>query len=696
MSPIWLLEAGWLLVAILSPLWVNFWLRHPFELPKVMLVRTLAGLLIATALLMLVRKDALYAPFFSIRRAPFLWPVITLAGVLILSTVTAVQPALSLWGSYERGQGLMTQLAYLSLFLLLATHLRTLPQIQRLLTALVLPGALLVLLGLAQALGWQPLPLLTDARSPVYATLGRSNFLAAYLAILLPLTLALLLTCRQKWQRLLLAALLLSEAAVLGIAFARSAWLAALVGLALFAWLWRGTSRQGTIQNGQAVRWRRVVWVGLVLLALSGPLVVAWLAQAEQGSTAARLTIWRSTVQLIGERPFLGYGLDSLPLVFPRVFPPELVYYQGRHFFVDRAHNWLLDWALSTGLLGLLAFVSVLAAFMAAAGRALRQADTPEKRTLLAGAVAAVGANLTNNLVSFDVTATATTTWLLMGMVVAATPEMGAAPAPSQPLWRRLVFVLLALAIATAVLVTNGRLLLADAAAHRADQNARAGRLELAANASERAIAYWPLEPSYYHDLSHYRWQQAQHHPDTSLARLQQAETALLTARTLRPQDIANWAELAGFYGAAARDFGMDTRPLAHHAYRQAAALAPNHAVLYVAWGQLYLEENDLEQAAPLLRQAVRLDASHGLAYILLAETELGLGRMEAAIADYHEAVRLEPQSSAAHAGLARSYWLAGQPAAARSFLTRALELDPNNATALALAQEIDSYGGER
>ena len=694
------MEAGWLLLAILAPLWLSLWTRQLFELPKVVLVRSLAGLFAAAATLTFLRSGAPRLSLHSIRCTPLFWPVIVLAGVLILTTATAVQPDLSLWGSYERGQGLMTQLTYLLLFLLLVTRLRTLAQARRLVTALVLPGALLVLLGAVQALGWQPLPLVTDARSPIYATLGRSNFLGAYLALLLPLTLALLLTSRHKWQRMLLSGLFLGILACLGMTLVRSAWLAACVGLSLFALLWWGMELSAL--------WRRIAWSGVGLLILAGPLTVIGLAQAERGSTAARLAIWQSTLELIRQRPFLGYGPDSLFLVFPRVFPPELVYYQGRQFFIDRAHNWLLDWTVSTGLLGLLAFLFVLATFIVIALRTSRQATTPEKRALLAGAMAAVVANLTNNLVSFDATATATATWLLMGLAVApwaglrqatdaTIPQRVTASARAQPVLSlskrsfrlQAIVVLFVVVVAGGTLVANGRLFLADVAARQADQQALAGRWDLATNASQQAIAYWPLEPSYYADLAHHRWQQARLRPEESSSRLQQAEAALLTARALRPQDAGVWAELAEFYAATAREFAADVRPLAHRAFRQAATLAPNHATVFVAWGRLYLEEGDYEHAAARLREAVRLDASYGPAYILLGEAELGLGHVEVAIADYREAVRLDPASSTAHAGLARTYWLGGQPTAARLSLTHALELDPNNVVAQALLQQM-------
>jgi hypothetical protein len=45
-----LLEACWLLLAILVPLWVNLWAAHPFGPSKAALLRLLVGLEFALAL----------------------------------------------------------------------------------------------------------------------------------------------------------------------------------------------------------------------------------------------------------------------------------------------------------------------------------------------------------------------------------------------------------------------------------------------------------------------------------------------------------------------------------------------------------------------------------------------------------------------------------------------------------------------
>jgi hypothetical protein len=106
-----LLGAGWLLLALATALWVSYAAQQPFELPKVVLVRTLTGLLAAAASLLSSPANA-----------------------------------------------------------------------RRLLAVLGWPAAVPVVLGIAQAVGWQPLPLLA-ARSLLSSALELDPHSAHALAL---------------------------------------------------------------------------------------------------------------------------------------------------------------------------------------------------------------------------------------------------------------------------------------------------------------------------------------------------------------------------------------------------------------------------------------------------------------------------------------------------------------------------------
>jgi O-antigen ligase len=662
--PLWnsLLEACWLLAALLPSLAVNLWARQPFEPFKAALLRTLVWSMAGIALL---RGIALRRNLWRELSQPLLWPALALLAVQTLATLTAVDRGLSFWGSTERAQGWLTLSSTTLLFLLTAAYLQSRDQLDRLALALVAAAPPLVLLGLAQALGWSPLPLFTDARSPVYATLGRSNFLGAILALLAPLTLALLVNAprrRRIWGALLLA----GELAVLALTQARGAWLA----LAVAAGLWA----LGMLGPRIGPRWRR--WLALagglagVGTAAALVAVLATGAANAQGSTAARLTIWRATLHLIAERPLLGHGPEALGLLFPRVYPPELVYYEGRGVLVDRAHNFLLDTAVTTGLAGVLALGVLLALFFALGWRAAARATEPRTRALLAACLAAVGGNLAGTLVSFDVTATATTTALLMALAVALarlevpTARPAGAPVASPRPMRRGALATLAVVagVGVAVLLANIRPTLADAAALTADRFAAAGEWEGAIAAAERAVALAPQEPAYRRTLSWAHLQAVVQGDGTAAVNLPRAEAALLAARDLRPLDVQTWAALGELYGQWANGWDPARLAQANAAYAQAVTLAPNSAMLRTAWGMLELQGGRFSNAAAHFRRAVALDATDGRAWAHLGEAELAQGRVEEALAAFQEALHWEPELSAAHAGLAQCLLLQAPP----------------------------------
>ena len=301
--------------------------QQPFEPSKAALLRTLvwamAGLWLAGGLL---ERRNLWR---EVTSQPLFWPATAVVLAQTLATLLSVERSLSVWGSYERSQGWLTLLSYYLLFLLVAARLRTPIQADHLAQAMVVTAVPLVALGAAQALGWAPLALHTDARSPVYATLGRANFLGAYLALLLPLTLALACTAR-AWPGRLAAAVLLGGEVVL-IGLTRSRGLAGRGGSAR-------ALRRGLVLVAARARGRiwQVAVVTAGALGLVGGLAAALWAGRAGGSPAARLTIWRVLLPLLAQRPLQGYGPDTLELVFPAVYPPELVYYQGRGILVNR------------------------------------------------------------------------------------------------------------------------------------------------------------------------------------------------------------------------------------------------------------------------------------------------------------------------------------------------------------------------
>jgi Flp pilus assembly protein TadD/O-antigen ligase len=640
------LETGWLLIAVLAPLWINLWGSQPFDPAKISLVRWLIWVMGAAWLGTIIR-DRLsvngkpitdHGSPITAYRLPVTMPLLALVLAAILSTLTAVNPSLSFWGSQERAYGLLTLLSYLLLALIVAARLPNLSQARMLLGMMVATAVPLLFLSGLQWIGYDPFQLVTDARSPIYATLGRANFVGAYLALLLPLTLVLALGATNRLAQIGLVLLALGQLAFVGLTLARAAWLATAMGLLvlLMGWAWPRLSNAGR-------RWL-VIGTGL-LLASGGLLVVRGLLLADAGSIAARRTIWQTTLTLIGERPFLGHGLDSLAIQFMRVFPPELVYYQGRQVFVDRAHNWLLDTAVTLGVLGLLATLWLWGMVFWLGWRALWRAQTEgerERRLLLLGCLAALAGHLTGNLFSFDVAPTAVVVWLLLGVVVAlaggqshSVVRIGhSAPPTHYALRTKLTKWLTAMLIVAGLLGGwwgNGRFLVADVARQRSIQAALRGDLTQALTTAQLAVNHWPQEPAHWQQLAQVYGAQSN---------LAAAADAWQQALDLRPNDPAIWVAKAQFYTSAVERGVPDTLAEADRAYTQAVTLAPNTGRLHAAWGHLNLLVGEWETAVAHLERAVDLDATDPLAWSLLADVYAAQGEEALALAAWREAER--------------------------------------------------------
>ena len=357
-------EAIWLLAALLAPLFVNFWVEQQFEASKVWLLRTLIWVLLVLWLggWMAGLQPRPLPP--SVRNL-----VILLFLVITLATFLSANQFVALFGTLDRANGALTQISYLLLFVCVATRIDG-ESSRRLLTIVILTAVPICLLGLAQAAGWQPLPVLTDARSPITTTLGRANFSGAYLALLLPLTMTAARSAAGSRRRIGYGVLLGLEILVIALTGARAAWIAAAAAAGILLWLW------------YAPRWSRRVRALSALggtAALAGALLlILQRGTAGGGSIAARWTIWQAGLRLLWPRLWLGYGADTLELHFPAVYPPQLVYYQGRGVIVDRAHNWLLDLSLNYGVVAAIIFILLVALIL---WRAWKRLAMPQKST---------------------------------------------------------------------------------------------------------------------------------------------------------------------------------------------------------------------------------------------------------------------------------------------------------------------------
>jgi O-antigen ligase len=143
-------------------------------------------------------------------------------------------------------------------------------------------------------------------------------------------------------------------------------------------------------------------------LALAGVLPERFNPLRQAG--VIRIDLWLSSLAMLRDHPLFGVGLDNFTYLYQQVYIREGGVAEPN---LSHPHNWLLHFWLELGLLGLLAFLWLVATFF----RLALQART----WLTAGLIGAMTATLVHGLIdqSYFLVDLAFIFWLLLGLAVA-------------------------------------------------------------------------------------------------------------------------------------------------------------------------------------------------------------------------------------------------------------------------------------
>lgn len=356
---------NWLFLGIifLVPVYFAYWQEtfNVFDINKV----TVARIGISLILFLWLVKAVLEEKIFYYRRSLLILTGLILLVYVFNGVIFSIKPQLSLWGNYERQQGIYSLLYYWLFFVLLVSWLSHKRQIKSLLGAVVAGSVVVVLYGLAQKFGWDFLAWAKN-EGRIFSSFGQPNFLGHYLVIVLPLTIyyAVVLV-KNKWFKPLVLIVALMQLACLLFTTSRSAWLG-LAAAVMFGggwWLWFKKKE------------RLVVWflAGMLLIVVGLNVVdhynknIPYLSRfssifsLSHDANKTRLFYWGAAQDIWLKsgpvRKMIGYGKDTQSSNYLSQYRTAWGVYEMINSFPDRAHNSVIDTILEFGLLGLFIFV---------------------------------------------------------------------------------------------------------------------------------------------------------------------------------------------------------------------------------------------------------------------------------------------------------------------------------------------------
>ncbi len=390
---------GGLFLVLALPLYVETDYFFPFITGKNFAFRILIEIVFAAWILL-----ALYEPKY---RPKFSWILASFAGllaVMAVATVTAEHPHTSFWSNYERMDGYITLIHVFLLTLVLGSVMHSDRLWWWYLNVSLAVAFLVAVYGLGQQQG-----IFEGGRGRVDSRLGNAAYMAIYMLFHIFFAYLLMLRTKETWQRIgygVVAALLAYTLLQTG---TRGTFLGLVGGsvvavayIALFARRFPHLRRYAI----GGVLALTIAILGFIGIRDSGIIPetspVARIANIDiQQDLQVRSKIWSMAVNGVEERPVLGWGPGNFNFVFNEYYRAD-IWNQEQWF--DRVHNIFLDWLIAGGVVGFVAYFSIMAAvvYYLFIGPVLMKRENlfsvPEQAVLLGLLVA----YLMHNLVVFD------------------------------------------------------------------------------------------------------------------------------------------------------------------------------------------------------------------------------------------------------------------------------------------------------
>ncbi len=296
-------------------------------------------------------------------------PFLCFAGLVALSTIFALEPSFSFWGSPYRGGGSLNLLLYMA-FALFAYLVVEKKDWAKVWTSAIIGGLAVSFVAICQQFGLLSENLVKYPFRPP-STMGNTNFMAGYLLLLLYLPLALGAKAKALGKKIFYFGSSAVFLFIIAITISKAAYIAIILGV-----LWAALSVKFKNPLLNKSKWLAaalpLLFAAALLFSANNPQIYSAVSGQNRllGDFLYRFTFknfvgdvrfssWKIGLQALKDRPILGYGSENFSIGFDKHYDttlPGLAALTGGQWW-DRAHNFLLDISTTVGIPALLAYL---------------------------------------------------------------------------------------------------------------------------------------------------------------------------------------------------------------------------------------------------------------------------------------------------------------------------------------------------
>jgi len=331
--------------SLFVPLIVSGQFFFPFVAPKTTIFRIIVELIFLPYIFLAISNKK-YRP----RLNSLMIGVSVFLVVFAITSFTGVNFQRSFWSTYERMTGLWTMIHLFVFFLIITSVFKKLKDWERFLEVSIGVGILLSLYVLGGG----------GISTRGGGTIGNTSFMAAYLLFDIFFAMILVLA-KRGWEQVFGGIGLMIMIPVLLTSTARGAIGAFLGGLFLIG---LGYLFYSGKKNLRKIGWGIIgsLIVLTILVLIFQPLFVKKQIQKLLREMKPRFTVWEAAVKGWEEKPILGWGPENFNVVFNKYFNPCLFLSEcGGEIWFDKAHNIILDTAVTMGSVGVLLYLFIFA-----------------------------------------------------------------------------------------------------------------------------------------------------------------------------------------------------------------------------------------------------------------------------------------------------------------------------------------------